>query len=401
MDDMNVDLPDLPTDLPISTSTPPAIGSTSDSKKRVVLSQEAHGSITTRTSDDEATLLEVDHMILDYLMHQAITTCFATAHQFDASSVDEALIQVNDFRQLFSARHPDYSMDNELRFRQVLLQLTALATQRFIPHKSTPPPSSLAALRARNSARARTWIETASRMPTAKHDLTPFDADLPLDQATLFGNRTSFLRSLELPVHSAQIQFFGSPESLTLLDLLPLFMRVSAASCETLYEGEINDQWMRLASQWMFQACLEQYLICGMSGSDALDEAFAWGYKRGNAASGAEEEVDNGMVNSMFEDSQYAQEVEGWSQWKEKALHRLLSHGEQDIRSHLAALAELNPMRQFSETVLQYLEALSKSIPKPVLLQLENGKLDGLSEQSTKQFLKDCGVGERGFGAML
>jgi hypothetical protein len=220
--DSDSEMPTLSTGIPKPTPLP----STTTAEKRAVLSQEAHGTTSTRTCEDESTLLEVDHMIFDYLLHQAITTYLRNAYKSSTAEVDLALVQVEEFLALFNTRHSNYTFDPELRFRQLLLQLISLLTQRFVPHNATPPPTSLSALRARNSTRAQNWIGTASRLPTAPYNLTAFDEVLPLDEETVLLNRKNFLRTLKLPDDHSATDFYGSPESVSLLDLLPLFPSV-------------------------------------------------------------------------------------------------------------------------------------------------------------------------------
>lgn len=125
----------------------------------------------------------------------------------------------------------------------------------------------------------------------------------------------------------------------------------------------------------------------GASGSDAVDEAFAWGYKREAEGAGQED-----AVNTMFKDSEFAKEVEGWSTWKTGMLKGLLRHGKEDVRTHLARLSEENTMKAFAEHVVKFLGALAQSIDEPVLLQLQKGQLKGMSEQDTRDFLESCGI---------
>lgn len=323
-------------------------------------------------------------MILDYLLHQAVTTCIEHAYALPSQDVGRAVAQVDDFLKIFNARHAGYKPDANLHFRHTLLQLLTLSTQRFTHNSTTPPLSSLLALRELNLSRTMDWIETADRIPTSQSDITAFETSLPLSPEILVQNRRTFLISLKLNPEWPALQIYGSEESVTLLDLLPLFMRLTA-TVQKIHNSEINPEWMRLATQWMQQACLEQYLIYGASGSDAVDEAFAWGYKS-NA-----EEADN--LNAMFESSsQTAEEVQGWAECKTRALGALILHGEEDVRSHLARLAEKMSMREFGREVLGFLEALVKSVDEPVLVQLEKGRLQGLSRAETREFLMGCGV---------
>jgi hypothetical protein len=316
--------------------------------ERPQLSQEAYGDIGYRTCDDHSTLLEVDHMILDHLVHQAIMTCLSNARP---NQVTTTLLQADHYHHLFSTNHADYVLDPSLHFRLQLLQLTALFTQRHHQTPTTPPQPSLDLLREQNSLRAKTWL---ARGPTPTHDFSAFDTV-----------------ALPSPSHANNLP--------SLLDLLPLFMRLSAASCETLFNGQINAHWMHLAAEWMLQAVLEQRLFRGARSSGVIDEAFAWGYK----ADGEEGDA----VNSMFEEEGIGREIEGWSRVRGEVLEEL-AKGE-DLRR----LEERWSIQAFLEKVRGFLEALSKSVEEPVLVQLEKGELVGMSRQDTQKFLIECGVG--------
>ncbi len=64
---------------------------------------------------------------------------------------------------------------------------------------------------------------------------------------------------------------------------------------------------MSLAARYMTQSALEQYLVYGEKGSEALMEAFAWGF---DAELVAEEGTDEWETNAMFWDEDA--ELEGW-----------------------------------------------------------------------------------------
>lgn len=403
--------PSLPTEVTHILSAEPA-------RKRPRLSDQDYGAILTKETKDLETSLEVDHMILDYLLSQAIATCFSNAHLHwtDAvSPVERDLQQVDAFQKLFRSRYPTYQLDAEIRFRQQLLQLVSLFSQRLTHNATTPGRTSLQRLRETNTARARRWIGDASRLPTAGRNTDPFDSDLPLSAQNLESNRAHVLSSLDLPPEDDAYDdaFYGTSASPSLLDLLPLFMRVSAA-CYSLFDSSVNDGWMALATEWMLQACMEQYLVFGASGSDALDEAFAWGHKE----HGAEDEGPDELCEGMFEDE--GAEVEGWAMRKTTALEKLFPQegavdgtmtlakdgeaearsreaaGETHLVSHLTSIAARHPVLEFEKSVLSFLEALSRSIPAPVLEQVERGQLDGMSEEQTQAFLKECGLGTVG-----
>ncbi|KAF7191589.1 hypothetical protein HII31_07091 [Pseudocercospora fuligena] len=371
-------------------------------KKRVRLSQDARPSITTREMDDVGTALEVDHMILDYLVYQAINTCLAYQHapraEKGASTVESSIIQVNEVLQLFQHRYSRYRFYPEFRFRQQLLQLVTLVTQRLVKTSVTPLKTSLLALREQNKARAIEWIgRDASRLPTASYDVAPFENELPLSIKKLENNRAQLLDSLDIPPedHDYEDAFFGTNAFVSLLDILPLFMQVSARCHNIFNSSNLTSQWMQLAADWMLRACLEQYLICGKEGSDAIDEAFAWGYRERDKDA---DETNVQVSDDPFDSERDEEDVQRWEIIRRHALAKLFpavdKNKERDccLVWHLGAINVTNPVTTLYTDITEFLRSLSEAIEKPVLAQLETGQLAGMSMAETRQFVRDCGL---------
>lgn len=361
-------------------------------------------------------------MILDYTTHQTIKICLASrkadSHTSSSKILSSTLAMSDAFLPVFRARHPTYTPDTELRLRILLLKLATLFTQRLTSNPTTPPQQALQALRAHNQERARTWIGSADRIPSGAFETARFDEELPINQIELERNRAHVLNELGIPAEDEIYEdaFYGTSSCITLLDLLPLFMQVSAAR-NAMNESNLTELWMELACEFMLQACLEQYLVLGTHGTDAVDEAFAWGYQRANSdhrdsEAGQNEDKDDGdEVNEMFEDQDYTTEVEDWSDTMTTYISQLFPPGSKSEGSifsvpssddedsgtiglvpHLEAVATQYPIAAFEMSLLSFLEALSKSISEPVLHQLEIGKLAGMTEQQTSDFLADCGI---------
>ena len=347
-------------------------------------------------------------MILDYVANQTIEACFASRnleHSGQSKSLASNLAMSDAFLSIFRARHPIYKPDPELRLRILLLKLSTLFTQRLTSNPATPSRAALLALRSAHQVRARSWIGSADRIPSATFNTDPLDASVILPQG-LERNRAHVLHELGIPAEDEDYDdaFYGTTSCLSLLDILPLFMQVSAAR-NAMNGSNLTELWMTLACEFMLQACLEQYLVFGAQGSDAVDEAFAWGYNEDvwqdvdadMAAQIARDDLKE--MNEMFEDEDYATEVEGWSDTKMSYLEQLFLLNGGDSGSdakysvaHLETVAAAFPISTFETSLLKFLEALSKSIPEPILVQLEAGKLDGMTGQGTQEFLIDCDV---------
>lgn len=376
-----------------------------EDKNRGKPSDHGHAAIQSRQMADLGTALEVDHMILDFLCFQAINACFESRRSppvNDRLDLQACLTQVDQFWQLFKARYPTYRPDPELHFRQQLLQLVVLVTQRFRRCSATPIRSSLTALRAANQARARAWIGHVSRLPTADYNVRPFDQALPISRTEMEENRSLMLEALGIAAEDDAYEdnFYGTSECVGLLDLLPLFMRVSAA-CHTMFECPPTKKWMELAAGWMLQGCLEQYLIFGASGSDAIDEAFAWGPGEHLDLS-MNEDVEEGHDTTQWNKSQDPfclglenEDTQLWQTIKSRALNTILSAERQywkDIASHLAAVWDKSSPAQAEKEITEFLVDLAECIPEPVLVQLQKGQLQGMTRSQTQSFIRSCGV---------
>lgn len=353
-------------------------------------------------SAQSETSLEVDIMILDFLAFQATTACLNSRKPEDNRAPRSSLELVESFTNIFKARHAQYWPDAELRLRLLLLKMATLFTQRFTLNPTTPDRRSLEKLRSINRQRAEVWMEASSKRTPSQppHSKTSLEhVELSIDQ--LERNRAHVLHDLGMPAEDEDYEdaFYGTAQSLALLDLLPLFVELSAAS-SSIHGSALTPRWMHLACDFMLQACLEQYLVRGAVGSDVLDQAFAWGYLEDSQDDELTAKAQRGAeVNEMFEDDDYATEVEGWQTLKLEYVRELVdvpdrgSDGELDVVSQLESTAVRHPIAAFEASILKFLDALSVSISQPVLTQLEKGQLDGMSEDETKAFLVHCGVG--------
>ena len=399
-------------------------------KRRKLALPPPQANIFTKTGN-VSVALEVDHMILDYLLSEATTAVLASrmSENIKSPGLGNKLATVDAFLEMFKARHPSYSPDPELRFRILLSKFTTLFCYRLGRTTAVPSLQALGLLRDTNTTRAMEWIQSADRMPSGKLNVSAFEPGLgshpdatPLQpgeaqhrrsttarqQAYLESRRAYTLKVLKYPAEDEAYEdaFYGTPECLSLLDLLPTFMAVIAARNE-LNNSNLSTGLMELAAQFMLQACLEQYLVCGATGCDAIDEAFAWGYKPTYPTNGygtsepaaleSDDPVDSpNEVDRMFQDEDdHSQEIPDWQETKASFIAELAHSESSTLRRHLEEVADGYPIDEFEETVLQLLAGLAASLPTPVLSQLEAGNLDGMSSAETQSFLRDCGLDGR------
>ncbi|EME40009.1 hypothetical protein DOTSEDRAFT_138309 [Dothistroma septosporum NZE10] len=360
-------------------------------KKKQRLTSEQKPAMLVREMQDPETSLEVDHMILDYLLYHAINTCLSSrGHQTSHDQIERLLLQADEFLALFKSRYGNYDFDSEMRFRQQLLQLVTLFTQRFTQNSTTPSRQSLGTLRERHKARARQWIGKASRVPSANLDTQAYDVEFPLPVEDLERNRARVLEELDIPAEDDLYDdaFYGTRACVSLLDLLPIFMGVSA-QCNAMYNSNMKQNLMQLAAAWMLQACLEQYLVFGASGTDTIDEAFAWGYKKN-------ESNDHSSPQRHQSESRVASEagaeVDGWQEIRDATIEELNAFASSPA-SYYARQAGPHSYARAEEAFLDYFKALAQGISPPVLVQLEKGILDGMTQEETQDFINGCGLG--------
>lgn len=132
-------------------------------------------------------------------------------------------------------------------------------------------------MRTENQARAQRW--KASNFPPFSTYSFELGVNEPLPQEQLQRYRDHVLDKMG----SAQDMidgslFYGTERSVSLLDLIPSFMDLTAARSRLDADFDITWRWMRMAGEFMLQATLEQYLVRGATGKDAVEEAFAWGF---------------------------------------------------------------------------------------------------------------------------
>ena len=373
-------------------------------RRKLAPSLPPQATIYTKTADVR-TDLEVDHMILDYMSHQATDDILASRRSGKAqAALQHKLVMMDAFLEMFKAKHPSYKPDPELRFRLLLLKFSTLFCHRFVRSAILPSLELLHRLKEENTSRALDWIRDSNRLPSGDRDMSRWETRLPFAPHALEHHRARSLEAVKLQREGNRHGdvFYGTSASIALLDILPLFMRVIAARNELNYSN-LTLGLMDLAARFMLQACLEQYLIFGADGSDAIDEAFAWGYKR---PQGADEPAAQGSVDSqgvedvsdetirMFQaEDDLQEEIPDWRDLKAKYIALLADETGRNLQDHIEQVAKDQPIARFESTILQLLAELAASLPRPVLAQLERGNLDGMGVKETKAFLRSCGLG--------
>ena len=95
-------------------------------------------------------------------------------------------------------------------------------------------------------------------------------------------------------------RYYGTPACPSLRDLLPPFMRLTAARCTAGDDWVVAPKWQTLAGEWMLQAAVEGYLAGGASGPGLLEEAFAYGCPGPRKVGGDEEDEGVEVLRALF-----------------------------------------------------------------------------------------------------
>ena len=164
--------------------------------------------------------------------------------------------------------------------------------------------SALCSLRQEQQTRAQSFN---SRYNLASSpDLKCFENLLPLSDQYLRAHRQRILEASA--GMEPQSSYYGSLESVSLLDTLPLFIALSAA--QNVLEGNsVTELWMRLAARYMTEAALEQYLVYGASETKVLHQAFAYGFHFGSSAEPQKGDLE---IMNLFWGGNGMEEVSKW-----------------------------------------------------------------------------------------
>ena len=134
------------------------------------------------------------------------------------------------------------------------------------------------------------------------------------DDATRLKHRRRLVKSFAPHIPP---DFYGSPQSLSLLDTLPLFMALSAAQ-NILQGNNVTELWMKLAARYMAQAIIEQYLVYGAEIQGVIKEGFAYGLDTDLIADSADS--DELQIINLFWDEETERVLPVWKQIRDEHL---------------------------------------------------------------------------------
>ncbi|KAA8909791.1 hypothetical protein FN846DRAFT_941506 [Sphaerosporella brunnea] len=326
-------------------------------------------------------LLDVDLLIFDYLLWYC-TNSLLTERRLRAEDSrgeiadvarngDNAIKLLISFHRAFTRQHPHSLLPETLslrlricRFAVIFLRRIDVTSHDFVPD--------------RNERRKRTlrWLRRRGISSVLGNDFfvspaTPFSQSLLRKNSEALRQRTSG-------------SIFGGA---ALCDALWEFLLLTAHIAAR--DGEVTDAWMMNAVDFMIQAALEEYRCHGRTGADAMNECFAVGFTPlGDLADQTTQEI---AVNDLFaaQDGAIGEEFE--AQRNEGLLEMVVPPGA-SLEGHFESLAVQYPWKEFEDGIINCLVAAFQSQPRPVLAQLEQGRLEGFDTGDVHAVLAGAGV---------
>jgi hypothetical protein len=196
--------------------------------------------------------------------------------------------------------------------------------------------------------------------------------------------------------------------SLSLLDLLPTFMVISADSIKRDRVQAYAGPWMEMATELCVVAALEQYILFGAEDDCPPREAFAWGYNDATTSNAAD---PYRTVNDLFELFKTVESTD-WEAMRDQASlmvcpfeifyqssreHALLNPSqftdtlEGGFDTTLLNLAQQHPLNETETKVVDYFTRLWQDLEPPILTQLDSGRMQGFSKEETEVMLQKVG----------
>jgi hypothetical protein len=280
---------------------------------------------------------------------------------------------------MFDTNYPGYQAADDLKLGLQLLKFLTLFSQRYTPCPTTPSPIILKEMRRRSALRVKDWLQYRKILTESR------GFGSPLSLPELQRNRQAILAHKAANLRVEEAEFFGTPSSVSLLDLLPIFMSLSAAKVHQA-NWKINGTWMSLAADFMQRAALEQFWVFGTQQIEPIGAAFAWGWTD-HEASQSDPSSESHMVNEMFQDEDTKMEIPEWTLIRSEHIKALLPTKAYPETQDICALS------QFEGTMISFLEGMLKSLRQPVLVQMEVGKVEGMSDAETSTFKTRLGWG--------
>ncbi|OCK74748.1 hypothetical protein K432DRAFT_409601 [Lepidopterella palustris CBS 459.81] len=352
-------------------------------------------------SMDESNQLDVDLAILDYLLYKTTDSVLqARLSELDGRrpleewEKPEVKVQMtNAWLGFFECHHGADALPLNMTFRAHLLQFAILYASRLNRFNNFTSLGSLARIRENNKLRGDYWGRTP-HSPTLK---TPFDPthEFPLQPSTLHAKKLKLRAALCVPDPDPECwaaHYYGSPACPSLYDLLYLLMQLTASRVDA-GNWYPTTRWQTLAGEWMLQAVLESYLCHGASGESLINDIFGWGSPPREEKNGDNESAR--MLRTLFFAQEEAgKEIPGWKKVRRQFIDDLLPEdgSSSSFVESMEAASALHDIVGFERNVLVFLGAMNKSFDKPDLVQVDERRIEGVSEEESREMLAKMGI---------
>ncbi|KAG5287104.1 hypothetical protein I7I48_02954 [Histoplasma ohiense] len=352
-------------------------------------------------SDDPELKLELDLMTLDYLLHKAIIAVIddrieqrrvgeqSNKNGDSILGIFDACMQLFRYNHLNNnSRNSNYESDRnnqnnntscfpiDLRIKLQILTVTNLLCRRY--HQGSraflPSEETLQAQKKGNRERAEHWLRQ-----NEDHRICRAAASTPVmnDSAYLERNRRDMYVHMGIPCKDGN----DNIPVASLLDILPECMSLCGMVCH----HDIPDtSWMELPVRFMLFAAIEEILLHGTMIEEAANEAFAWDYPY-------KVESDDHHDEDCEQDDKAR--IAQWESVRDSVKTSLVGvDGERGWETSIGEILEKCPFIRFEEYVMEWLVSLLRFQKSPILMQLEEGKLEGLTLEETAAFMSRVGI---------
>ncbi|KAF2813699.1 uncharacterized protein BDZ99DRAFT_436124 [Mytilinidion resinicola] len=355
---------------------------------------------------DPSDQLDIDLMILDFLAFKTIESVLIAEQariggtRIEAWDMPEDKIEMTNHWIMWVAKtHGADAVPTEMASRLKLLEFVLLFTRRLDPEANLTTAASLEKTRKKNKGLAAFM---SSRDSFTSELLLPisFDphTDFPLSNHQLYDNRLRL--AAELGVSDPELwakEYYGTSMCPSLYDLMTDFFCMTAAWAGVYWTA--NNEWLELAGEWMLQAALEAYLIYGVSGEDLFRDIFSVGCPPLDATrDGLEDEAVREAVDAMqtlfCEPENLQQELADWTEVRESYLLALTPDDSPSIISEqtMESARSKFGIKGFHANIYAFLMGLHLAMHKPDMVQVEEGRIEGVSEEESRQMLENMGV---------
>ena len=292
---------------------------------------------------------------------------------------------LRDYLHIYRAKYKPKELDEEIRLWMEILELVALIVYRLVePFPFSTTVTSVAAQR-QLAERRQYWL--SARQKTSQ---------LTEKECMIYKTFNNFCTQPTTTTIENQLPY---P---TLGSIIPLFFNISA-KIASFIDQSMSEQWTELAAQFMLQAVLESCLMLDgtVEGGNPLALSFAWGWIPSTYWDNFDSSDETGieaelMINDMFVEDR-GNQLKGDSAWQKMRLKYMSLLGSLQSRekldnhvlvTQLQKVAKEYPIREFERKVVAFAQSMWEFCRKPLLVQIEEGRVKGMTECEFEDFKK-------------